>query len=183
MTAVLKKVGENMLILSKNENPLQQTPYYKEGMAIQEMLDRIGKQPIDLANDFSIPKKQIDNILVGRWSDPFIYRVILKSLEPEYKQVMKKRRLSSAQKLYEKENGRIINSLLIKQIRLYSEMTQKEFAQLLFLDVQTVKNWESGRTKPNPQAELLLRLILEQRIDPKDLAKTNETISFVQLEN
>lgn len=46
----------------------------------------------------------------------------------------------------------------IKAIRTGLNLSQKVFAQKLKANLRTYRGWEQGKTKPNPQAVLLLRL-------------------------
>jgi DNA-binding transcriptional regulator YiaG len=47
----------------------------------------------------------------------------------------------------------------VKKIREGFGLSQSEFALRFFLEVDTVRNWEQGRNKPDPAARTLLRII------------------------
>ena len=45
--------------------------------------------------------------------------------------------------------------------RAQSGMSQFEFAQALGVSKRTLENWEQGRAKPNAQATLLIRMVVQ----------------------
>lgn len=47
----------------------------------------------------------------------------------------------------------------VKAIRERLNLSQAVFARKLRTSVRTYQGWEQGKTKPNPQATLLLRLV------------------------
>ena len=47
----------------------------------------------------------------------------------------------------------------VKAIREKLNLSQAVFAQKLRTSVRTYQGWEQGKTKPNPQAALLLRMV------------------------
>ena len=47
----------------------------------------------------------------------------------------------------------------IVQIREKFNYSQSVFASVLGINVSTLRNWEQGRSKPNAQAKLLLKLV------------------------
>ena len=47
----------------------------------------------------------------------------------------------------------------VRQIRARFEATQREFAQLIGISVETLRNWEEGRRRPLGPARALLRAI------------------------
>lgn len=46
----------------------------------------------------------------------------------------------------------------VEKIRKSYEMTQHQFARLLGISVNTLRNWEQGRRKPQGPAKVLLRV-------------------------
>lgn len=48
-------------------------------------------------------------------------------------------------------------------------VSQKLFAQLLHINERTLENWEQGRTKPNTQAAVLIKLVNKRPELIKDL--------------
>ena len=48
-------------------------------------------------------------------------------------------------------------------------VSQKIFAQLLHINERTLENWEQGRTKPNTQAAVLIKLVNKRPDLIKDL--------------
>ena len=47
----------------------------------------------------------------------------------------------------------------IQAVRRKLGVTQKQFAELLHINTRTLENWEQGRTKPNEQAAVLIKLV------------------------
>jgi putative transcriptional regulator len=47
----------------------------------------------------------------------------------------------------------------VKEIRAITGLSQAKFAQLLHVDVGTLRNWEQGRREPTGAAQALLRAI------------------------
>ena len=56
----------------------------------------------------------------------------------------------------------------VKEIRAMTGLSQPKFAQLLHVDVGTLRNWEQGRLEPTGPAKALLRAI---KADPKAVLK------------
>jgi len=52
-----------------------------------------------------------------------------------------------------------INALTVKRLRGWTELSQPEFAQLLGVELGTLRNWEQGRREPTGPARALLRAI------------------------
>ena len=57
---------------------------------------------------------------------------------------------------------------LVREARAKLEMTQAEMAALTKIPLATLRNWEQGRTAPDPAARALFKLIASK---PKDSAK------------
>ena len=57
---------------------------------------------------------------------------------------------------------------LVRQARARLDMTQQEMADLTKIPLATLRNWEQGRTKPDPAARALFKLIVKK---PRDSAK------------
>ena len=73
------------------------------------------------------------------------------------------------------EDGDDLNSQMpnyalnfVRQARAKLEMTQQEMSALTKIPVATLRNWEQGRTLPDPAARALFTLIARK---PKDSAK------------
>ena len=49
----------------------------------------------------------------------------------------------------------------IAQIRKQHNLSQAVFARILATNVATLRNWEQGRSEPNAQAKLLLKMVDE----------------------
>lgn len=47
----------------------------------------------------------------------------------------------------------------VREIRAMTGLPQTTFAQLLHVDVATLRNWEQGRRKPSGPAQALLRAV------------------------
>lgn len=58
----------------------------------------------------------------------------------------------------ERKEPMTINASEVKAIRQKLKLSQSVFANRLRTSVRTYQGWEQGRTKPNPQAVLLLRM-------------------------
>ena len=56
----------------------------------------------------------------------------------------------------------------IRLIRVKFGATQKEFASLIGINIETLRNWEKGRRRPHGPARALLRAI---NADPFALAR------------
>jgi putative transcriptional regulator len=52
-----------------------------------------------------------------------------------------------------------VNALTIKRLRGWTELSQPEFADLLGVELSTLRNWEQGRREPTGPARSLLRAI------------------------
>jgi putative transcriptional regulator len=52
-----------------------------------------------------------------------------------------------------------VNALTIKRLRGWTELSQPEFADLLGVELSTLRNWEQGRREPTGPARALLRAI------------------------
>lgn len=61
-----------------------------------------------------------------------------------------------------------INAEKVREIRAITGLSQAKFAQLLGVDVGTLRNWEQGRREPTGPAKALLRAI---KSDPKAVLK------------
>lgn len=61
-----------------------------------------------------------------------------------------------------------VDALAVKKIRAMTQLSQPKFAQILDVDVGTLRNWEQGRREPTGPAKSLLRAI---RNDPKAVLK------------
>lgn len=57
----------------------------------------------------------------------------------------------------------------VQAVRRKLGVTQKQFAQLLHINTRTLENWEQGRTKPNEQAAVLIKLVNSRPELIKDL--------------
>ena len=57
---------------------------------------------------------------------------------------------------------------LVREARAKLDMTQAEMAALTKIPLATLRNWEQGRTTPDPAASALFKLIANK---PKDSAK------------
>ncbi|HTW69237.1 MAG TPA: helix-turn-helix domain-containing protein [Acetobacteraceae bacterium] len=51
---------------------------------------------------------------------------------------------------------RQLDPCLISEVRTRHGMSQREFAEVLGLDVDTLQNWEQGRNRPDPAALSLM---------------------------
>lgn len=47
----------------------------------------------------------------------------------------------------------------VKQIRKKTKLSQDKFAQLIGVEVSTLRNWEQGRREPTGPAKILIRAI------------------------
>jgi putative transcriptional regulator len=61
-----------------------------------------------------------------------------------------------------------IDALVVKKIRALTELSQPKFAQILNVDVGTLRNWEQGRRGTHWSRKSLLRAI---KNDPKAVLK------------
>ncbi|MGH8112490.1 MAG: helix-turn-helix domain-containing protein, partial [Rhodanobacteraceae bacterium] len=61
-----------------------------------------------------------------------------------------------------------VDALGIKEIRKATSLSQPAFAQIIDVQVGTLRNWEQGRREPTGPAKALLRAI---RKDPKHVLK------------
>jgi putative transcriptional regulator len=61
-----------------------------------------------------------------------------------------------------------VNAVMIKELRGKISLSQPRFAQLIGVDVGTLRNWEQGRREPTGAARALLCAI---RRDPKHVIK------------
>jgi putative transcriptional regulator len=61
-----------------------------------------------------------------------------------------------------------VDAAKVKEIRAITGLSQPRFAQLLHVDVGTLRNWEQGRRDPTGPAKALLRAI---STDPKAVLK------------
>lgn len=56
----------------------------------------------------------------------------------------------------------------VKRIRAATKLSQAKFAELLSIEVATLRNWEQGRREPSGPAKVLLRAL---RNDPMSVLK------------
>ncbi len=72
--------------------------------------------------------------------------------------------------------------ILIKQIRMYLDMSQTEFAERLNVTFQTVNRWENGRAVPNKMAQSTIYALCKERSVPvyemilKKIAETTKSV-------
>ncbi|EDD0975592.1 DNA-binding transcriptional regulator [Salmonella enterica subsp. enterica serovar Huettwilen] len=59
-----------------------------------------------------------------------------------------------------------IDPMKIKEIRQASGLSQSKFAELISVNVDTLRNWEQGRRSPTGPAKALLRAIAN---DPRNV--------------
>ncbi|EJK0723932.1 DNA-binding transcriptional regulator [Salmonella enterica] len=59
-----------------------------------------------------------------------------------------------------------IDAMNIKEIRQASGLSQSKFAELISVNVDTLRNWEQGRRSPTGPAKALLRAIAN---DPRNV--------------
>lgn len=59
----------------------------------------------------------------------------------------------------EKHDPVVITPEEIRAIREQLNLSQAVFAQKLRMSVRTYQGWEQGKTRPNPQAALLLKMV------------------------
>lgn len=62
----------------------------------------------------------------------------------------------------------VVKASAVKSIRAITGLSQPRYAQLLQVDVGTLRDWEQGRREPTGPAKALLRAI---KSDPKALLK------------
>ncbi|PWF64934.1 transcriptional regulator [Shewanella sp. BC20] len=53
----------------------------------------------------------------------------------------------------------VVTSVQVKAIRQRTQLTQSKFAQLIDVNIGTLRNWEQGRREPTGPAKVLLRAI------------------------
>lgn len=61
-----------------------------------------------------------------------------------------------------------VDSLMIKELRKRTKLSQAKFAALLRVELSTLRNWEQGRREPTGPAKALLYAI---RKDPQNVLK------------
>ncbi len=68
--------------------------------------------------------------------------------------------LKAVKQMKAKEKGRVYTSeqLLAISARQSVSLTQKEFAQLLNVSIDSIQDWEQGRRSPRGAAKTLLRI-------------------------
>ncbi|EMB9687438.1 helix-turn-helix domain-containing protein [Salmonella enterica] len=59
-----------------------------------------------------------------------------------------------------------IDAMKVKEIRQASGLSQSKFAELISVNVDTLRNWEQGRRSPTGPAKALLRAIAN---DPRNV--------------
>ena len=64
-----------------------------------------------------------------------------------------------------------INAAIVKQMRGWTKLSQPAFAQLLGVELSTLRNWEQGRREPTGPAQALLRAIHN---DPENVLRALE---------
>ena len=71
--------------------------------------------------------------------------------------------LKAVKQMKAKEKGRVYTSeqLLAISARQSVSLTQKEFAQLLNVSIDSIQDWEQGRRSPRGAAKTLLRIAQE----------------------
>ena len=69
-------------------------------------------------------------------------------------------------------SGPLIN---IAETRAHRGLSQREYADLLGLDVRTLQNWEQGRNRPDPAVISLMR-VFDRAPDTADQALTEPVI-------
>ena len=71
--------------------------------------------------------------------------------------------LKAVKQMKAKEKGRVYTSeqLLAIAARQSVSLTQKEFAQLLNVSIDSIQDWEQGRRSPRGAAKTLLRIAQE----------------------
>jgi putative transcriptional regulator len=53
----------------------------------------------------------------------------------------------------------VVTSVQVKAIRQRAQLTQSKFAELIDVNIGTLRNWEQGRREPTGPAKVLLRAI------------------------
>ena len=53
----------------------------------------------------------------------------------------------------------VVTAADVVRVRTSMNWSQQVFARKLRIEAKTVANWEQGRSKPNPQASMLIRLV------------------------
>ncbi|HKD55511.1 MAG TPA: helix-turn-helix domain-containing protein [Steroidobacteraceae bacterium] len=64
-----------------------------------------------------------------------------------------------------------INAASVKQMRGWTKLSQPAFAELLGVELSTLRNWEQGRREPTGPAQALLRAIHN---DPENVIRALE---------
>jgi putative transcriptional regulator len=64
-----------------------------------------------------------------------------------------------------------INSVMVKELRGWTKLSQPAFAALLGVELSTLRNWEQGRREPAGPARALLRAIHN---DPESVIRALE---------
>lgn len=57
-----------------------------------------------------------------------------------------------------------VDAVVVKEIRKSTGLSQQKFADIILVEVTTLRNWEQGRREPTGPAKALLRAIKK---DPK----------------
>ncbi|MDR2834108.1 MAG: hypothetical protein LBV67_10380 [Streptococcaceae bacterium] len=152
--------------------------FLKDGLKVQQMLVEMDLDEYVFADELGISHSDFKKILAGLWNDKLIYSIINKRLLPQYETFLSEQQRLTVLSIYLESKNSFSDPFAVKLLRLYFEMTQIQFAKILGVDVQSIKYWETGRSKPNANAEILLTLLLFQKITPKDLldiAENNHT--------
>ena len=61
-----------------------------------------------------------------------------------------------------------VDATMVKELRARMNLSQARFAELLSVELGTLRNWEQGRREPTGPARALLRAIKK---DPKNVLK------------
>ena len=61
-----------------------------------------------------------------------------------------------------------VDATMVKELRAKMNLSQARFAELLSVELGTLRNWEQGRREPTGPARALLRAIKK---DPKNVLK------------
>jgi putative transcriptional regulator len=75
----------------------------------------------------------------------------------------REKRLKYVVRLYGRQRANSAESIAVHSIRAATGLSQAKFAELLGIQVSTLRNWEQGRREPTGPARALLRAI---RNDP-----------------
>jgi len=65
-----------------------------------------------------------------------------------------------------------VDAIQVKQVRAATGLSQAKFAQVIDVQIGTLRNWEQGRRTPTGPAKALLRAI---KNDPKHVLKALST--------